>query len=243
MRFIEALEIPGLIVLPVTAGVGKTLVAGAIADWFRRQGLRVAVCVPVQTGAQHRREGLVSQEAEFLAVCANARHPLDLICPQRYAENYIPAIAARRADRPIDWGAIERSIRLMSQDADIIVIQSPATITTPMDDKHTVLDLITSLMAPVVLVTRGGLEAVNDVTLTAKVLRGANVPTAGFVVNRYPADSPSVDQELSLREIEKWSGCPLLCVIPEEKFTGPQLPGAMSGIVDLVDWRARSEQR
>ncbi len=238
---ISPLTIPGLVLLDASAGAGKTLVAGAIADWFRRQGSRVAVCVPVQTGAQHRREGLVSQEAEFLAVCANSRHPLDLICPQRYAENYLPAIAARRANRPLDWEAIQRSIRLMSHDSDVMIVQLPATLMSPLDEKHTVMELISGLNAPVVLVAKPGLESINAVTLAANALRGANVPIAGFVVNRYPADSPSVDQELSLREIEKWSRCPLLCVIPEEKFTGPHLPGAITGVMDLVDWRARSQ--
>lgn len=236
---IASLSIPGLVVVPAESGAGKTLVAGAIANWFRRRGSRVAVCVPVQTGAAHRREGLVSEESEFLAVCANAQHPLDLICPLRYAEPLIPAVAARRADRPLDWDAIDRSIQLMSRDSDVMIVQAPGTLMTPMDETHTGLDLAAALGAPAVLVTPPGLEQVNVLVLTSAALRHANVPMVGMVVNRYPADSPSIDQELSLREFEKWTKLPLLCVIPDEPFAGPNLPGGISGAVDLVDWSSK----
>src|SRR5439155_13948892 len=101
----------------------KTIVAGAIADWFRRRGRRVAVLKPVATGCVHRREGLVSEDAEFLAACAEARHPLDLICPQRYVEPLAPAVAAEREGRPLDWEAVQRSIDLMAADSDVLIVE------------------------------------------------------------------------------------------------------------------------
>src|SRR4051794_32104972 len=79
---LSPLEIPGLFVTGTDTDVGKTIIAGAIADWFVRHGKTVAVLKPVATGCVRRREGLVSEDAEFLAVCAASRHPLDLICPQ-----------------------------------------------------------------------------------------------------------------------------------------------------------------
>lgn len=239
MTLPSALKIPSLVIVPAQIGAGKTLVAGAVADWFVRRGSRVSVCVPVQTGAQHRREGLVSVEAEFLAVCANSRHPLDLICPQRYAEAYIPVIAARRANRPLDLDAIDRSLRLMSRDADVMIVQSPGPIMMPMDEKHTTLDLLTALGATAIVVTRPGLEMISPLVLTSRALRDAGVPVAGVVVNRYPADNSSVDQELSLRELEKWCKLPLLCVLPEDRFNGPQLPPGIAAAIDLVDWRSK----
>src|SRR5262245_23231070 len=100
---LSPLKISGLCITSANAGAGSTYVAGAIADWLRKHGARLSVCVPYATGVKRRREGLVSEEAEFLARCADARHPLDLICPQRFAERLVPAIAARRAGRPFDW--------------------------------------------------------------------------------------------------------------------------------------------
>ena len=90
-------------------------------------------------GCMHRREGIVSEEAEFLAVCASSRHPLDLIAPQRYAEKLAPAIAAERAKGPIDWFVIDNAIRLMSQGSDVMIVEGTGGIMTPMDGKITML--------------------------------------------------------------------------------------------------------
>src|SRR5438067_9584887 len=87
---LEHLPIPGLFITSTDTGVGKTVIAGAIANWFYRRGKNVAVLKPVATGCVRRREGLVSEDAEFLAVCSSTPHPLDLICPQRYLEPLAP---------------------------------------------------------------------------------------------------------------------------------------------------------
>src|SRR5450432_2492460 len=103
--------IPGLFITGTDTGVGKTVVAAAIANHFLRQGLRVGVCKPIATGCVHRRGGLVSEDAEFLAHHADSNMPLDVICPQRFAEGLAPAVAAERAGETIDWPAIDSAIR------------------------------------------------------------------------------------------------------------------------------------
>src|SRR5215211_3244479 len=115
---LNPVRIPGLLVTGTDTGIGKTVIAGAIANWFRRQANRVAVLKPAGSGCVRRREGLVSEDAEFLAHCANSPHPLDVICPVRYAEPLAPAIAAERAKEPLEWAAIDRSLATMSQDSD-----------------------------------------------------------------------------------------------------------------------------
>src|SRR5687767_5094052 len=103
LTMISRAAIPGLFITGTDTGVGKTLVAGAIARHLhRREGLRVGVFKPVGSGCILRREGLVSEDAEFLAHCADARQPLDLICPVRFAEPLAPAVAAEREKRAVD---------------------------------------------------------------------------------------------------------------------------------------------
>ena len=60
-------KIPGLFVTGTDTGIGKTMVAGAIAGHLHRRGKRVGVCKPIASGCVQRREGLVSEDAEFLA--------------------------------------------------------------------------------------------------------------------------------------------------------------------------------
>src|SRR5881227_442774 len=124
---LRPIPIPGLFITGTDTDVGKTVIAGAIANYFLRQPgpdrARVAVSKPVATGCVHRREGLVSEAAEFLASCADAHFPLDLICPQRYREPLAPAVAADRAKQPLDWPAIDRSLQLMTKGSDVMIVE------------------------------------------------------------------------------------------------------------------------
>ena len=233
---LRPLSIPGLFVTGTDTGVGKTWVAGGIARWFHRRGRRVAVSKPVATGCERRREGLVSEDAELLAHCADARHPLDLICPQRYAEPLAPAIAAERAGEPVDWAVVQRSLDLMSRDSDVIVVEGVGGLMVPLDSKHTVLDLARWLGVPAVVVARPALGTINHTLLTTAALKAAGVKVAGVVVNRYPAESPGVVEETNPRAIEKWGKVPVLCVAPHEPKTGFDLPPGVIAAIELVDW-------
>jgi dethiobiotin synthetase len=233
---LSALSIPGLFVTGTDTGVGKTVVAGAIANWFKRRQKKVAVCKIAATGCEMRREGLVSEDAEFLAVCADARHPLDLIAPQRYSEPLAPAIAAERAKRPIDWFLINNSIRLMSRGSDLMIVEGVGGVMVPMDAKHTVLDVAVALKVPAIVVARPALGTINHTLLTVNALRDAGVQVAGVVINKFKADGASVAEETNPRAIERWGKVPILCVTPDEPIKDATLPPGIVAAMELVDW-------
>jgi dethiobiotin synthetase len=234
---LERVSVPGLLVTGTDTGVGKTLVAGAIADWFRRRGRRVAVCKPCATGCVHRREGWVSEDAEFLAHCADTPHPLEMVCPQRYAEPLAPAVAAERAKTPLDWSAIDRAIQTMSRDADVMIVEGIGGIMTPMDARHTFLDVAAWLGLPAIIVARAGLGTINHTLLTCSALRQREISIAGVVINRYPPETPAAAEETNPRAIERWGKVPVPCLVPE--FTGPlgtQIPADVAAAIGAVDW-------
>lgn len=237
---IRRVEIPGLLVTGTDTGVGKTLIAGAIARWLHADGRRVAVCKPAASGCVKRREGLVSEDAEFLAHCADARHPLDLICPQRYAEPLAPAVAAQRAGQPLDWEAIDRALTLMTRQSDVIVVEGVGGLMVPMDEKHTFADVAQWLGLPAVIVARAGLGTINHTLLTLEALRLRKVPVAGVVINRYPTDTPPAAEETNPRAIEKWGQTTVLCICPDEKLPddpeSTPIPPGIGAAVGRVDW-------
>jgi dethiobiotin synthetase len=233
---LQKIEIPGLLILGTDTGVGKTLVAAAVGNWFRRRGFRVGALKPAATGCVHRREGLVSEDAEFIAHCADVRFPLDVICPQRYAEPLAPAMAAERAGQPLDWSAIERSIVQMSADSDVMIVEGVGGIMVPMDARHTFVDVAKWLNIPAIVVARPGLGTINHTLLTIAALKAAQIPCVGVVINRYPPDNATVAEETNPRAIEKWGKTPVLCLVPDEKLGGLQLPAGIVSAVDAVDW-------
>jgi dethiobiotin synthetase len=235
---LSPMPIPGLLITGTDTAIGKTLVAGAIANWFHAQGYRVAVCKPAATGCVKRREGLVSEDAEFLAHCAEACHPLDLICPQRYAEPLAPAIAAERARQPLDWETIDRSIKLMSRDSDVMIVEGVGGLMVPMDEKHTFLDVAAWMKLPAVIVARPSLGTINHTLLTASALRSRGVKVAGVVINCYPTDTPGAAEETNPRAIERWGKTHILCVVPDDPAaaTTRTLTASTISAVATVDW-------
>jgi dethiobiotin synthetase len=235
---LKPIRIPGLFITATDTEVGKTVVAGAIANWFKRRGSRVGVCKPVATGCKHVREGLVSEDAEFLAHCADAAVPLDVICPQRFVEPLAPAVAAERAGRALDWEAIDRSLNEIASQSDVMIVEGVGGVMVPMDGKIFVRDVIQWLGLPAVVVVRAGLGTINHTLLTLEALRTAKIPIAGIVINRYPADNASLAEETNLRAIEKYTRTPILTVVPDEAFEPPILPGGIVNAMDRVDWDA-----
>ena len=240
---LHAVPIPGLLVTGTDTGVGKTVIAGAIAGWLRRAGLRVAVFKPCATGCVRRREGLVSEDAEFLAHCADARFPLHVICPQCYAEPLAPAIAAERAGQPLDWDLIDKSAVQMSQASDVMVVEGIGGLMVPMDPRHTFLDVARWLGLPAIVVARPGLGTINHTLLTVTALRSAGIAVAGVVINRYPPDNTPVAEETNPRAIERWGNVPVLCIVPEEKLGGLQLPAGIVAAINTVDWERLAKRR
>jgi dethiobiotin synthetase len=236
VALIQPVKRPGLFITGTDTGVGKTVVTGAIANWFRRRGSRVGVFKPIATGCAHRREGLVSEDAEFLAHSADARFPLDVICPQRYAEPLAPAVAAERAGQPVDWETIQRSLNMIEQGSDIMLIEGVGGVMVPLDDLHTVLDLARWLNLPTVIVARPGLGTINHCLLTVAALRAEGLHVAGVVINRYPADGATIAEETNPRIIEKRGKVPVLCLVPDEKELAQGLPASLTAAVDVVNW-------
>lgn len=239
---LHAIPIPSIVVTGTDTGIGKTVIAGAIGRWFRVRGFRVSVLKPCATGCVRRREGLVSEDAELLAHYADVRFPLDVICPQRYAEPLAPAVAAERAGKPLDWEAINRSISAMAAESDVMIVEGVGGVMVPMDSRHTFRDVAVWLGAPAVVVARPALGTINHTLLSVDALRLAGVSVAGVVMNRYPAENASVAEETNPRAIEKWGKVPVLCLVPDEKISGLQLPPGVLAAIETVDWERKARR-
>ena len=236
---LRRISIPALLITGTDTGVGKTVITAAIARSLRMQGLRVGVLKPIASACAHRREGLVSEDAELLAHHADSPHPLDVICPVRYAEPLAPAVAAERARQPVDWTAVQRSLDVISAASDILLIEGVGGLMVPLDQKHTVLDMAQWLGAPAVIVARPALGTINHTLLTAAMLRMSRVAVAGVVINRYPADVTPLPEETNPRAIEKWGKLKVLAIVPQTREAiGLIMPADVLSPIGRVDWRS-----
>lgn len=213
----------GFFVTGTDTGIGKTVVAGAIAWVLRESGRRVGVMKPIATGCARRfRSGLVSEDAEFLAHCADTEHPLETVNPVRYAQSLAPSVAAARSRRKVNYRAIWEAYDRIRKSSDIVVVEGIGGWMVPIDDKKFVADLACEFGLPVIVVARAGLGTINHTLLTVEAIRQRGLPVAGIVLNNYVADQATLAEETNPETIAKFTGLPLPAIVPFDEKTNPQ---------------------
>lgn len=209
----------GLFITGTDTGVGKTVVTAALAIVLRRRGVNVGVMKPVATGCVRRREGLVSEDAEFLAEAADAPEPLHEICPLRLAEPLAPTVAAARAGLTLDLALVMEAWRRLRAAHDVMLVEGIGGLLCPVTPKASAADLAKWLGLPVLIVARAALGTINHVALTVEAARARKIEIAGIVLNRYDRDSEDVAQMTNPDEIQRVTDVPVLGLVPEDRGT------------------------
>ncbi|HPD47987.1 MAG TPA: dethiobiotin synthase [Anaerohalosphaeraceae bacterium] len=229
----------GVFVAGTDTGVGKTLVAGAIARLLRREGRRVGVFKPVATGCRHDREGLVSSDAEFLAWCADCEYPLSVVTPVTYATPAAPAACELVERRAVDLEHIANMYQYVCSVSDVVVVEGIGGVRVPISQGVEVLDLAAAMRLPVVVVARPNLGTINHTLLTVGALRGAGLKVAGVVVSGYNAETADAAVEMAPEIIAEYGDVKILSLLPydpESNVEAGRLGAGTLEVLDQVDW-------
>jgi dethiobiotin synthetase len=211
---------PGVFVTGTDTGVGKTVIAGALAMLLRERGLRVGVFKPVATGCRRDvRLGLVSEDAEFLAHCADTEATLEQVNPVRYAGELAPMVAAEHTKRPIDWEAIRRQWAYHQAQSDFVVVEGAGGLLVPIDRKHNMADLAGEWQLPMVIVARAGLGTINHTLLTIEAVRRRKLELAGVVINGYRPASATLAEETNPEVIGRLARMDIPVIVPFDPRT------------------------
>jgi dethiobiotin synthetase len=210
----------GWFITGTDTGVGKTLVAGAMAVLLREAGRKVGVLKPVATGCRRdARLGLVSEDAEFLAHCADAEADLATINPVRYAGDLAPMVAAEQTRRPIDWEAIDRSWERIRTTTDDVIVEGAGGLLVPIDRKHNMADLAARFKLPIIIVARAELGTINHTLLTLEAARQRRLEVARVVVNGYRPASATLAEETNPDVIARLARIRIPIVVPFDPHT------------------------
>lgn len=207
----------GWFVTATDTGVGKTVIAGALAWLVRERGVKVGVFKPVASGCRHDpRLGLVSEDAEFLAHCAEAHETLEVITPVRYAGELAPLAAARREHRAVDWSAIQESWRRIRSANEWCVVEGVGGLLVPIDASRNVADLAAEFRLPLVVVARPGLGTINHTLLTVEAARARKLEIAAVVINGYEPASGTLAEETNPEVIAELAGMRIPLIVPHD---------------------------
>jgi dethiobiotin synthetase len=173
-------------------GVGKTVVACAIAAALVGRGARVGVMKPVETGVA--REATTS-DAHALAGAAGSADDLELIRPYSFEPPVAPILAARLAGVEIEYARLDRALAAIAQSRDFIVVEGAGGLLVPLSATLDFAGLFSRFGAKTIVVARNRLGTVNHTLLTLRASRGAGLDVVGVVVHD---DAPEGVDEASL---------------------------------------------
>jgi len=203
---------PGLFVTGTDTGVGKTLVAAALARYYRRRGLKIGVMKPCETGVADPRQP--GDDARLLRWAAGSCDDDRVIAPYRLREPLAPSLAADREGVIIDPVRIADNLASVRAGKDLVIVEGAGGLMVPLRGGYLMADLVRELGLPMLVVSRASLGTINHTLLTIFAARAMELPLAGFMINRMPSQPNPAEQEAP-HQLAALASADLLGVLPE----------------------------
>lgn len=194
-------------------GVGKTLVTGALAAAFSRSGRSVGVMKPCESGCDELNGELVPKDALFLQKMAGCADPLEHICPYRLRAALAPGVAADMEAVAINPNRIQELFAACRAGHDVSLAEGAGGLLVPVAGQLLTLDLIKLLAAPLIVVGRLSLGAVNHLLLTLREAERAGVEIAGYILNQTSPEA-GLAEKTNPGVISSLTTVPLLGIMP-----------------------------
>jgi dethiobiotin synthetase len=184
-------------------GVGKTIVASALARSMVRRGLRVAAMKPIETGVAFDDP---SRDGARLARAANHEHLLATTAPLVLPDPVAPLVAARRTHVALDLRVLDDAMKSASAARDALIVEGAGGLLVPITEETAYATLFKRWTLGVIIVAANKLGVINHTRLTCEVCRGAGLRVHAIVLNQLEATDAdlSVDDNASIiAELEK----------------------------------------
>lgn len=229
----------GLFVTGTDTGVGKTLIAGAIARLLGGSGKSVGVFKPIASGCQKTREGLISEDAEFLAHCSNSEFPLSVVNPVTFEVPAAPILCEQAEGRKVDFEQIASTYKYICENSDIVIVEGIGGIRVPLSKDVDVLDLAKAFGLGVIIVARPDLGTINHTLLTIDAVVDAGLTLVGIIINGYDETKAGPAEKTGSAIIAQCRDVKILAVVPYDHSANVRDGIIGEQVIDTlaeVDW-------
>ncbi len=173
----------GFFITGTDTGVGKTIIAGAVAMLLKSLGLEIGVMKPVESGCMRRGGSLLPHDGMFLKQISHAEDPISDISPSLFENPLAPLAAAGIENREVDLLLIKEAFARMSDKYDALVVEGIGGLMVPLRKDYYVLDLARDFGLPLIITARPGLGTINHTILTVNTALKEGLKVAGVVIN------------------------------------------------------------
>ena len=176
--------------------VGKTFLSAALIRHWRAAGHAVKAFKPVASGFDPA-TAQSSDPGVLLAAFDSPITDIETISPWRFAAPLSPDMAAAREGRTLDFEAIVEFSRQVARSADRVLIEGVGGIMVPVDERHTVLDWMSALRMPVLLVAGSYLGTISHTLTALRVLAQRNLTVMAVAVSESATPGAPLDETVA----------------------------------------------
>jgi dethiobiotin synthetase len=182
--------------------IGKTFVAVALIQHLRGAGHAVHAVKPIVTGFNRG----AWQNADPAVLLAALARPITLqevegISPWRFQAPLSPDMAAQREGRVIDFTQVVEFCRnTLRSHPGFVLIEGIGGIMVPLDQHRTVLDWMSVLRIPIILVTGTYVGTISHTLTSLEVLARRNLDVAAVAVSESPQSAAPLEDTLATLE-------------------------------------------
>jgi len=177
--------VTAILVTATGTDIGKTFVTAGLIRHYRKAGGAVDAIKPVMTGFSA--EAADSSDAAVLLAALGQPVTLpeiERIAPWRFKAPLSPDMAARLEGRTIGFDdVVEFSRSSIAGRRGVLLIEGIGGVMVPLDDRRTVLDWMSVLRIPVVLVAGSYVGTLSHTLSALEVVARRNIDIAAVVVN------------------------------------------------------------
>jgi dethiobiotin synthetase len=229
----------GLFITATDTGVGKTLIAGALAKILSQKGKTIGVFKPVATGCRKTTQGLVSEDAEFLAHCTSSELGIDIINPVKFAKPAAPFACEKAENQKVDFVKIAVAYNQICQKSDFVIVEGIGGIRVPITEDIDVLSLAKAFNLPVIIIARPNLGTINHTLLTIDAVRRSGLSLAGVIINGYDENTKDFAEKTNPAIIKELGRVEILAVVPYDKQTNTEkgiIGDKVLNSLNKIDW-------
>ena len=194
--------------------IGKTFVTAGLIRHYRKAGGAVGAIKPVMTGFSAE----VAESSDAAVLLAALGRPVTLpeierIAPWRFKAPLSPDMAARLEGRTTGFDeVVEFSRSAITSRRGVLLIEGIGGVMVPLDDRRTVLDWMSVLRIPIVLVAGTYVGTLSHTLTALEVVARRNIDIAAVVVNESEQSAASLADTVAT--LQQFAGSIDIVVLP-----------------------------
>lgn len=193
--------------------VGKTLVAGALIQKMRAQGIHALGFKPVVAGTYQDHDGkILNEDLETLRLASQLRPEELVLCPYVFELPIAPHIASGKQGINLELKIMSDAYDQIRTQAEAVIVEGAGGFLVPINTAENLSGLAQKLDLPIIMVIGMRLGCINHALLTEEAISSRQLKIAGWVANTLSSEMPFLEENVKYLQSNLKS--PLLGVIP-----------------------------